>query len=111
MKLINLIYSIVKNPVDYTINRKEVGIFKQQIENKFPFWKDQIKDVFKRIKFDKKVLMTYINYKKNINGGRITYQNYRDKIVNTTRIKGGIKFWKQNRKFLDNINKEFGTPT
>jgi len=110
MKLINLIYSIIKNPVDYTIDEEKVWIFKQQIENKFPFWKDQIKNVFKRIKFDKKVLMTYINYKKNMDGGRITYQNYRDKIVNTKRIKGGIKFWNQNRKFLNNINKEFGIP-
>lgn len=35
--------------------------------------------------------MTYINYKKTMNGGGITYQNYRVKIVNTKRIKGGYQ--------------------
>ena len=110
MKLINLINSIIKNRVEYTINKEKVRKFKQQIEIKFPSRKDQIKNVFKRIKFDKKVLMTHINYKKNMNGGGITYQNYRDKIVNTERIKGGIKFWKQNRKFLVKINEDFGIP-
>lgn len=37
MKLINLIYSIVKNPVDYTINIKEVGVFKQKNRKQIPF--------------------------------------------------------------------------
>jgi membrane-bound lytic murein transglycosylase B len=83
------------------------------------YWENNIQKVFERISFEKKAFNLYTNYRttmsaaafhKRIKNKKNKYQLYKEKIINKTKIKGGVEFWKKNNSLLNSVSLKFGIP-
>ena len=86
-------------------SRPELELFVREMVEKHGFDRDALLDVFRQARIERRILEIMNRPVK-----RKTWNQYRPMFVNQDRIRGGIRFWRENEEVLSRARRIYGVP-